>query len=77
MKQPASYRVLKFSLKVTLRLPYHVSYDMIPERKVRSDEMSDALFDAIVEVVKASKCEWCVYTVNKEMVESSADRKKA
>lgn len=72
MKQPATYRVLKFWRKIDLTsLPFHATFDIVPERKVRSDEMSDTLFDAIVAAVKASDCAWMLYTVSKELIEAS------
>ena len=69
MKAPATYRVLKFWRRVKLDTPFATSYDIIPERKVRSDEMSDVMFEAIVKAVKESGCAWMLYTVNKELID--------
>lgn len=71
MKQPATYRVLKFWKRVKLDTPFGAQFDIVPEQKVRSDEMSDVIFDAIVKAVKATDCAWILYTVNKEMIEAS------
>jgi len=77
MKQPASYRVIKYWKKVELAgLPFHTVYTLIPETKVRSDEMSDPQFDAIVVAVKEAKLSYQLYTVAKEMAETSDDLKE-
>jgi hypothetical protein len=69
VKQPATYRVLRFWQKVDLNLGFNATYDIIPERKIRSDDMSDILFEAIVAVVKKQGCSYELYTVDKKMIE--------
>lgn len=75
MKQPASYRVLKYWKSVDLEgLPFHTTYMIVPETKVRSDSMPDWHFDAIVTAVKNTDVTWVIYTIDKALLETNVPR---
>lgn len=68
MKRP-EHRTLCFWQKVTLDIGFKTTFDLVPEQKIRNDGMSDVMFDAIVEAVKKSGCEYKLYTVSKHIIE--------